>query len=396
MTDAAGPEGARAFEFLYGDLVERIMSLADDPPRCVDFMATELRNIVGAKTVIVFECPHLTGAQRHVAVAVHPERRRDLGSDPLIERLAGLAEEASRATIVAPGDGSAAGAILAEAGIGVTLLLPLRFGAMHSGVIILLDLIDPTNESSIMSTLDRLSSALALILRNAWLYANLEGEVAARTAELRVKTGLLEASLREKEAMLKEIHHRVKNNLQIVMSLLYLKSGAARDEATRALFEDIQSRVAAISLVHEELYRADDFSLIDMREYLANLVTRSVAAAATNIELVLDLDPVALSPEETLPCGLIVNELVMNAIRHAFAGRTAGRLELSMRDLGSRLAIEIADDGPGIGGLPLDERPGAVGLSIVANLAAQLHGSVDSLEGPGTRIRLVVRKVPTG
>jgi len=383
---------ARAFEFLYSDLVERIMALADDPPRCVDFIAAELRSIVGARTAIIFECPFLVGGERHKPVAVHPERRRDLADDPRVEGLAVVAHELSCATIVEPKDATEAGSLLEQAGLGASLILPLLYGTSRVGVILLLDLIDPTNESSLMSTLDSLSSVLALILRNAWLYSNLEKEVSSRTAELEAKKDELEASLREKEVLLKEIHHRVKNNLQIVTSLLYLKGGMARDEETRQLFEDVQSRVAAIALVHEELYRSEDLARIDMSEYIENLVMRILEAGDAVVDVAFDLDPVRLSPEEAVPCGLIVNELVMNAFKYAFKGRSAGKLRIAMRDSSASLVVEVADDGPGLRGAFSMPAPGHVGLSIVSNLAAQLHGTMESIEGEGARIRLTIRK----
>lgn len=382
-----GRSSGPAFELLYADLVERVMSLADDPPRCVEYLARELRELVGARTIIVYECPGMVGGARHLPVSVFPERRRELALDPRVEAFAEIAQGSERARILDAESSEPEARLLREAGLSSSLVLPLRFGALGVGSVLLLDLLDLTNEASILSTLDRLSSVLALILRNAWLYANLEREVALRTEELRAKTEELRTRVREKEVMLKEIHHRVKNNLQLVLSFLYLKSGGLGDPEARRIFEEIQNRIAAIALVHDELYRSDDLSHIDMRDYLESLVSR-LLEGRPEIGCRLELECLRFRPEEAIPCGLVVNELLTNSLKHAFAGRAGGNLELLLRAEGGSALVELGDDGPGLGAALGSERPGHIGLTLVSVLAAQLHGSVEALEGRGARIRL--------
>jgi two-component sensor histidine kinase len=266
--------------------------------------------------------------------------------------------------------------------------MPLRYAAMRVGVILFLDLMDRANVASILSTFDRLSPILALIMRNAYLYANMESEVDRRTRELEVKNAELETLLREKVILLKEIHHRVKNNLQIINSLLYLRANGIRDADTRALFVESQNRVLAMALAHEELYRSPDLSRINMRDYVARLVDRVLASASLDVETTFDLEAVLLVPDEAIPCGLLLDELLMNAIKHAFSKRGFGKLEVTLRISGEEFELVVADDGPGLDPFLLEGTGGGLGFIIVRGLAEQLHGKISVGSGPGARFKL--------
>ena len=145
----------------------------------------------------------------------------------------------------------------------------------------------------------------------------------------------LKASLREKEVLLKEIHHRVKNNLQVISSLVRLQADALADPPLRDLFRDVHDRVRSMALVHEKLYESANLAEVQFADYAQSLLAylwRAHGAAAARIRLTLELDPVALSVETAVPCGLILNELAGNALKHAFAGRTEGDVTVALRN----------------------------------------------------------------
>jgi len=190
-------------------------------------------------------------------------------------------------------------------------------------------------------------------------------------------TERLQASLEEKEILLKEIHHRVKNNLQIISSLLYLQSLNVEDPETQGLFHESQSRIATMALVHEELYRSEDFSRIDLRAYAQKLLSRLMQGlGVTGIRVDLKAEPLLLPLQSAIPCGLILNELATNAIKHAFKDKAKGLLRLSIWAADKQGLLVLEDDGPG---LPEGFDPFAaetLGMQLVTRLAAQLHGGL--------------------
>jgi PAS domain S-box-containing protein len=202
-------------------------------------------------------------------------------------------------------------------------------------------------------------------------------------------------SLLEKEALLKEIHHRVKNNLQIVSSLLRLQASRIRDEKDREMMRESEERVNSMSLIHEMLYQAKDLSRIQFGDYVAGLTSellQGYAADPGRIRLDLDVEPVDLDINWAIPLGLIINELVSNALKYAFPGGRAGTIGLLLAVRNGELILEVRDDGVG---LPLDleaRRTGSLGLQIVDSLSRQLGGEGRfTSEGEGARFRLTVR-----
>ena len=386
---APGERSESAFEYLFSDLVERTMSLADRPAECVAFIAHELRQLVGVKSIFVYADPGADpGRSAELALlAVLPERRRSLGEDERLVELAGLARANAEPFFASPEDGTRAGAALAELGIGDSLALPLRYAGNAVGAILLLDLLDKANLGTVIDTLGRLSSVLALIIRTARLYGNLEAAVAERTREIEVQRATVAASLLEKEAMLKEIHHRVKNNLQIVSSLLHLKMGTLDDPAVRELFSESESRIRAMALVHEELYRSGDLGRVDISDYIERL-TRSLAAAG-DVELDLDAEKAGFPIDAAVPCGLVLNELVMNAIKYGKGERGRVRVGVRFARQGGDFVLEVRDDGPGLPPGFAPGKAGGVGLSIVEALAGQLRGELLIGAGKGARFTLV-------
>lgn len=202
----------------------------------------------------------------------------------------------------------------------------------------------------------------------------------------------LHASLREKEALLKEVHHRVKNNLQIILSLLRLETARASELATSLVLRDMQGRIHSMALLHETLYKTGNFSGLDLEDYLGRLATqviRAQGADLTRISLVQDLASVPLDIDHAIPCGLIVTELLTNSIKYAFPGDARGEVRLSLRPgEGHDLVVEVADDGVGLPA-DLDERRAkSLGLQLVSDLARQLGGRLDIVAAQGATFRV--------
>jgi two-component sensor histidine kinase/ABC-type nitrate/sulfonate/bicarbonate transport system substrate-binding protein len=220
------------------------------------------------------------------------------------------------------------------------------------------------------------------------LNAELERQIAQRTDKERQ----LQASLEEKEVLLKEIHHRVKNNLQIIASLVSLESDSADvPEAARAL-SNVRNRVIAMALVHEHLYSGPRLGRIDMQPYLSRLTSEIVSAGQrSGLRIVTEIDAQDLSfnIEEAMPLGLIVTELVSNSVKHAFAGRKEGRIEVRLRsdvpDEGGaeRFVLVVRDDGIGVSGQAGASARSGIGLQLVESLARQLGAVLESGTGGG-------------
>ena len=214
----------------------------------------------------------------------------------------------------------------------------------------------------------------------------------------------LNASLAEKEVLLKEIHHRVKNNMQVISSLVALQADRLPDDAMRTVLQDVTHRVRSMALVHEKLYQSHDMARVEFAEYtrgLLNYLWRAHGTVASGIRLALDLEPVPLSVNAAVPCGLILNELVSNSLKHAFRGRVpsgcGGEVTVTLRGSpGGEVCLRVRDNGTG---LPpgLDWRQAdSLGLRIVQILAAQLHAAVEVVGGEGTEFTITFggRKAP--
>nr|WP_279355838.1 histidine kinase dimerization/phosphoacceptor domain -containing protein [Fundidesulfovibrio agrisoli] len=218
--------------------------------------------------------------------------------------------------------------------------------------------------------------------------------VARDITERKKIEGSIAASLKEKDILLREIHHRVKNNLQIISSLLSIqKQGMSNPEAKAALLE-ARSRIASMALIHEQLYHSRDFGEIDLKAYLEQFVPRLVTTykGGRDVTLNLDLPAVSLGLDKAIPFGLIMNELVTNAIKHGLKDRAAGEVRVSLRQEDGCLEVTVGDDGPGLP--PGFDIAGAhtMGLQIVTLLTEQLRGqlTVDSTRGAVFNLRLPI------
>jgi PAS domain S-box-containing protein len=203
----------------------------------------------------------------------------------------------------------------------------------------------------------------------------------------------LQASLNEKEMLLKEVHHRVKNNLQIVSSLLNLQSTKMNDPSGLAMLQDSQNRVRSMALIHEKLYRSQDLARVDIGEYARHLAAelfRTYRASAQTIMLEVNAaKDIWLGIDQALPVGLILNELVSNSLKHAFPEGRTGRVRIELeRNTSDAVELIVADNGVGLPG-DLDFRQtGSLGLQLVMTLVDQLAGTIELDSADGTVFRV--------
>jgi len=229
------------------------------------------------------------------------------------------------------------------------------------------------------------------------------GELTQRLSESFIS---LAASVREKELLLKELNHRVKNNLQIVSSLINTQASATLDSATLSGLQRLQERILAMAYVHEEVYQSDKLDLVEMDRYLERIADSLLVGFADGgyglafegPKLSIKILPggLRLPLDLALPCGLIANELIANCLKHAFAGRESGLIQVSLAaaggDGGGRLRLVVEDDGVGMGSEAAKSRtgPGGIGSILVEALVAQLHGGMEKGQaGAGARVEIV-------
>jgi len=206
----------------------------------------------------------------------------------------------------------------------------------------------------------------------------------------------LQASVREKEVLLREIHHRVKNNMQVISSLLSLQSRHLTDKAAIGMFQESQQRIRSMALVHEKLYQSKDLSRIDFSNYIENLIMflfHSYQVRSDQIRIKTEVQDILLDINSAIPCGLIINELVMNALKHAFPGGRKGEITVSLQPSGDgKFILSVSDNGVGFPAELDFHKTETLGMQLVNMLVDQLDGTI-SLEGePGTRFKVVFRE----
>lgn len=211
--------------------------------------------------------------------------------------------------------------------------------------------------------------------------------------ELKQAEEQIKASLAEKEVMLKEIHHRVKNNLQVISSLISMQAETLTDERTREEFDDVCDRVRSMALIHEKLYQTDDMARLNFADYAASLLHslwNSHDVLAEKVKLNLELAPVMLTIETAVPCGLILNELASNAFKHAFPSNNESEVTVGLEhDAATDTAcLWVCDNGVGLPvGLDWRQSP-SLGLRLVQILTGQLRGTVETGTSPGAEFRV--------
>ena len=201
----------------------------------------------------------------------------------------------------------------------------------------------------------------------------------------------IEKSLKEKDILLKEIHHRVKNNLQIIISLLNLQTGYIKDEVTLKAVKDGQSRVRSMALVHEKFYQSNELTEIDFAEYIEKLchfLYQSYGDKTGRIDIQITGDRIGLDMDTAMPCGLLVNEIVSNAYKYAFPGNDKGIILIELKKSNGRMTLTINDNGIGF---PNDfdfEKSESLGMQLIQALTNQLDGELKVLRENGTSFRI--------
>lgn len=218
--------------------------------------------------------------------------------------------------------------------------------------------------------------------------------------QLRAKE--LEDRLEEKETYLKEVHHRVKNNLQTVSSLLSLQARAVDDPKISAIIKNSQHRVVTMAMVHEMLYKRDDYvSKIELKPYLEELcafLIRSTKEHEDQVQLQLNIPDCKLNIDTIIPLGLIINEIVTNALKYGLPGEENGCIQLQLQKLSrTEYQMKISDNGLGFSDSITAQNSKSLGLKLIRNLARQLMGEIEKLpESPGTHYRLLFSEIKEG
>jgi len=214
--------------------------------------------------------------------------------------------------------------------------------------------------------------------------------------EKKISEERIRQSLQEKEVLLKEVHHRVKNNLQVISSILNLQSSYVKDEGTLNILKESQNRIKSMAFIHESLYQTKDFSSINFTEYVVNLSQNLIHSYSNfdhEIKLNLDIQNVFLNLDLAIPCGLIINEIVSNALKYAFVDNShGGEINIDMQINGDDLVLKVGDNGKG---LPknIDYRnTESLGLQLVVTLTDQLGGKIELDLEKGTNYTIIFKQ----
>lgn len=210
---------------------------------------------------------------------------------------------------------------------------------------------------------------------------------------IRANNQLISQSLQEKETLLREIHHRVKNNLQIISSLLSLQSRSLKDDNARQALQESQTRVRSMALIHQNLYQHDNMVQVDIKEYVTHLsqeILRTYKSSQHNISLSLDIEDLQLDLDTVIPLGLVINELITNAVKYAFPDERSGKIEIGLKHEKEDLIFCISDDGIG---LPknLDlARSNSLGFRLVNSFCNKMEAKMKVNTDNGTHIKLII------
>jgi two-component sensor histidine kinase len=205
----------------------------------------------------------------------------------------------------------------------------------------------------------------------------------------------IEESLNEKELLLKEIHHRVKNNLQIISSIINLQSASINDEQIVGVLTESKNRIYTIAAIHEDLYQTEQFSSIQFDYYLKKLVGNSLISyklPLLDITVHYHLEEVELSLDQAIPCGLIVNELLTNVIKYEFTDTDKGELTIELREINGKIELIFADNGVGLPDYLNVQQTTTLGLQLVTTLINQLDGEFKLSTKIGTKFLIIFDK----
>lgn len=201
----------------------------------------------------------------------------------------------------------------------------------------------------------------------------------------------IERSLREKEILLKEIHHRVKNNMQVISSLFYIQSNITVDQKLKEILKEGQNRVKSIALVHEELYQSQDLNSINYSDYLEKISKNmfdSYQVSSSRVKLELSHENVLITISKAVPCGLIINELLSNSLKHAFPDKRKGTIKISFSSTDHEYFLVYSDNGIGISEEDYLSHPTSLGVELIKGLTKQLQGTIELDQREGTTYRI--------
>ena len=213
--------------------------------------------------------------------------------------------------------------------------------------------------------------------------------------KVKERTSLIETQRDEKEILLKEIHHRVKNNMQVIISLLSIQSGYTKDEAALALFDEAKNRIRSMALIHEKMYQTGDLARIDFQDYIMALTNDLIETYAINTDIFLDIkiDKVKFGIDTLIPLGLLLNEVISNTLKYAFKDRDKGRIiiHLLLNEEMNLYTLIVGDNGIGMPQEMFDKEEGSLGMELIKIFTTQLDGEIERLPDEGTVFKIVFK-----
>lgn len=271
--------------------------------------------------------------------------------------------------------------------------VPILLGQKVIGVITLQDYKNENVfDESQLELLTTIASQAAIALENSNLFSTLQQELdEKKETEKRIT-----ASLKEKELLLQEIHHRVKNNLQIMSSLLRLQSAHFKEQTIQHIFKESENRIKAMAIIHNKLYASSDYEKVDFADYIKTLTQNlylSYGADPSTIKLKIDVKNVYLNIDTAIPCGLIINELVSNSLKYAFPNNKEGSIQLKMNFEKDDLILDVKDDGIGMDKNFDISSSDTLGLKLVQLLTSQMDGKVEIENTVGTEFKIIFREL---
>ena len=205
----------------------------------------------------------------------------------------------------------------------------------------------------------------------------------------------IQESLEEKEALLGEVHHRVKNNLALVMGLIEMQGARTDNEFLKNQFSEVQHRISAMSLIHEKLYKSSNFSKIDMADYLQDFVKflAGFYGKGKEVKINFDLDSYAATTKTAIPIALIINELVTNSFKYAFNNKLDGMISISLRNNDGEIELSVADNGPGVPEGEDFSKKNSLGMKLLTIFTKQLKGTYEIISDNGFRTNIKFKHV---
>ena len=230
------------------------------------------------------------------------------------------------------------------------------------------------------------------------LHKSYQKDIQKRNDSLEIANKNLTLLNSEKESLLKEIHHRVKNNLQIITSLLSLQSGFIEDKATKMLFRYSQYRINSLAMIHDSLYRSNNISKIDFKDYTNKIVAGLIVSMKgnnNNVQLRIAIEDVYLNMDTAIPLGLLINEIITNALKYGIQGGSHGVIHIEIKNTRlNHFRMLIGDNGTGFRDDITFRNPNSLGLMLIHKLSLQLKGSIEKINGTtGTNYMIIFQEI---